>query len=525
MLDPVYACRGLVATPHYLASLAGYRVLRQGGNAFDAAVAACAALSVVYPHMTGPGGDAFWLLYPAAEGRPRALNASGPAARRARPEAFASQGRIPERGPQAVLTVPGAVAAWGEVQARYGRLPLPALLEEAIELARHGFPVSAGLARWLALRAPLLAQDPAARAAFLPEGRPPRAGELLRLPGLARTLEAIAGEGAEAFYRGPVAVAMVAYLREQGGLLEAEDLAAYRPRWEEPIRTTYRGLEACQCGPNSQGLAHLIMLNLLEGLDLAAMGEGSASWIRAVVEATRLAFALRDRYLGDPDFVAVPVAQLLDKGEAERLRDRAGPEPLPAGGPPPGGDTVCVVAADGEGNAACAIQSLYHEFGSGVVAGETGVLLHNRGCFFSLDPHHPNSLQPGKRPAHTLMPGMLLRDGRPYLVYGTMGGEGQPQTATILVTRVVDFGLDVQAAIAAPRWVWGRTWGEARRDLRLEARFPPEVQEELRRLGYPVVPIGAWDEAVGHAQAIRILEAGVLEGGTDPRAEGAALGW
>lgn len=530
---PVTLARhGMVASPHYLASAAGHRVLQAGGSAVDAAIAVNATLGVVYPHMTGPGGDAFWLIYDARDGVVHALNGSGRAAAAADRELFRSAGHtsIPVRGPLSALTVPGAVDSWCAAHDRFGAVSLAEVLAPAIHYARDGYVACAALSDCLREVGELLASYDDSRAALLPGGHPPRPGEIVRQPGLAATLEAVAEKGRAGFYEGAVAGEIAASLQRSGGLLTTEDLAQHRSTWTEPIHTTYRGYDCYQHPPNSQGFVHLMLLNILEGYDLAAMGEGSAEYVHAVVEATKLAFVDRDRYLSDPDTTDIPMADLLSKDYAAELRARIDPDRArpPAPAPERGGDTTCTVVVDGDGNACSVIQSLYHECGSGFVAGDTGLLLHNRGSFFSLADDHVNRLEPGKRTFHTLMPGMLFRDGLPSLVYGTMGGEGQPQTSTAVVTRVVDFGHDVQRAIDEPRWLFGRTWGEETTDLRVESRFPAGVAAALENRGHPVRVVGDWDSAMGHAQAIsvdRTYPDHVFAGGADARGEGIALGW
>ncbi|WP_037859640.1 gamma-glutamyltransferase [Streptomyces sp. SCSIO 75703] len=525
---PVALARnGMVSTPHYLASAAGLQVLQEGGTAVDAAIAINATLGVVYPHMTGPGGDAFWLIHDASTGRVHALNGSGRSGAQASRGYFRQRGHdaIPVRGPLASVTVPGAVDSWCAAHERFGSLPLSQLLRSAITYAREGFAVCDSYATCAAEVAEVLSAHPLTRSTLLPQDRAPIMADVLALPRLADTLQTVADKGRAGFYEGAVAEEIATSLREAGGLLTAEDLAAHHSEWTEPISTTYRGYRCYQHPPNSQGFAHLIALNILENFDLSGMTDDSPEYVHLLVEATRLAFADRDRHLTDPAFHDIPLDDLLSKEHAAELSRRISADPAPAvPSARMGGDTTCSVVVDSAGNAASVIQSLYHEFGSGFIAGETGVLLHNRGSFFSLDEAHPNRLEPGKRTFHTLMPGMLFRGDELDLVYGTMGGEGQPQTSNALVTRVVDFGRDVQSAIDAPRWLYGRTWGDERRDLRMENRFPAETLDRLRTRGHPVREVPSWDGVMGHAQAIRVTD-DVLMGGADPRGDGLALGW
>jgi gamma-glutamyltranspeptidase len=524
--------RGLVASPHRLASEAGLAVLRRGGNAVDAAVAAATTIAVVYPHMNSIGGDSFWLIHDGARGRLHALNAAGRSAATVDAAVYRSRygTTMPVRGGAAALTVPGVVSGWWEAH-RLSRATLGSpiawrdLFEHALVHARDGFPVSPGQRRVTAQAAALFtaAAPEETRRSFWPIYHPDRfADGRFTQPALAATLARVAEGGADEFYRGALARRIAAGAAAVGSPLAARDLAAHTADWVEPLRVPYRGGEAASFPPPTQGFAALAILALLEGFDVKRLDD--AEYVHLVVEATKLAFEDRDRWLADPDVVAVPVATCLDPARLARRRARitAGAARATAG-VPAAGDTVAVVTADGDGHAACVIQSTYHEFGAAVVAGDTGVLLQNRGAFFSLDPGHPNALAPGKRTAHTLIPSMYLVGGRPRLVYGTMGGEGQPQTQAALVTRLVDRGLGPQAAVEAPRWLYGRTWGEPSKALRLEDRFGAPVAEDLRRRGHDVRVVESWSDLMGHAHVIR-LDADGLAGGSDPRADGAALG-
>jgi gamma-glutamyltranspeptidase/glutathione hydrolase len=528
----VHARRGRVASPHALASEAGCAALRRGGNALDAAIAAAATIAVVYPHMNGIGGDSVWLLYDAGRRRLRALNATGRSAAAATLAGYRARfgEAIPARGGAAALTVPGAVSGWWEAYA-YSRdvmgsaVPWAALLEAAVAHARDGIAVSAGQRRVTAAALDLFGDgaDADVRATLWPVYHPERlARERFTQDALAATLERVAAEGGEAFYRGDLGRRIAAGAAAAGSPLTADDLAAHRADWVEPLRVPYRGGEAASAPPPTQGFAALAILALLEGFDVAALDD--ADHVHLTVEATKLALEDRERHLTDPTVADVPVAHCLDPARLAARRGRISRRAaLPVGGAA-GGDTIAIVAADGAGNAVSVIQSLYHEFGAGVVAGDTGVLLQNRGAFFSLDERHPNRLAPRKRTAHTLTPSMFLVDGRPRLVYGTMGGDGQPQTQAALVTRVVDRGLAPQAAVEAPRWLFGRTWGDRSRAVRLEGRFAPGVADELRRRGHDVQVVEDWSDLVGHAQLVR-LGADGLAGASDPRADGAAVGW
>lgn len=526
--------RGVVASPHPLATLAGLGALLRGGNAVDAAVAAGATLAVVYPHMTGLGGDSFWLCWDARGGRLRGLAACGAAAGLATPELYRNHGlsEIPARGPLAALTVPGAVDGLWEAhtwsrEALGSPLGWADLLADAIRHAAEGIAVSPCQARVTARAADLLARagEPhflAFARTYLRGGAAPEPGSLLVQPQLARTLQRLAREGGRAFYEGELAGDMARACEATGSPLRLGDFAAHRSRWVEPLTVPYRDGVAASVPPPSQGLAALAILGMLDTLDVGGLPTDSADYVHLLVEATKLAFGDRDRWLADSERVAVPVDRLLDPGylseRAKLIRmDTAAPAPVPSGISRPAGDTVACVTADAAGNCVALIQSLYHEWGSALVAGETGIVLQNRGAFFSLDPSHPSVLAPGKRPFHTLVPFMFLRDGRPVLVAGTMGGEGQPQTLAALTTRILDYGLQVQAAVEAPRWLYGRTWGTATRALSLEGRFGAR--------GHEVRLLEPWSDTMGHAQAIWLdRERGLLAGGGDPRADGPALG-
>lgn len=543
---PSLASRGMVSTPHYLATGAGLEALRRGGSAVDAAIAADATLCVVYPHMAGLGGDGFWLIAGPGTGGVQALNASGPAGQSATIDYYRGRGceeEIPARGALAALTVPGAVDGWRVAHERFGRLPWPDLFADAIEYARGGMPITRSLADWLAEDAPILRTSPAMSRIYLPDGQPQREGVRLVQSDLAVSLEALAASGARAgFYEGALAQRICAALGPAGSPLTPEDFAAYQAAWVEPISTTYRGFQLAQMPPSTQGFAALQILNLLEGFDVAAWGEGTADYYHHIVEAVKLAFEDRDEWLTDPAFVTIPLERLLSKEYASERRalidprralsaDEIGPglryeADFHHRHPSPSGDTVYFCAADSDGLVVSIIMSIYHDFGAAVIGGDTGIIMQNRGSFFSLDDRHPNRLEPGKRTFHTIIPAMMLEDGHPVLAYGTMGGEGQPQTQAAMVTRMVDFGYDVQQAIEAPRWLMGRTWGTASRDLSLEGRISDPVARELTLRGHPVRMVSRWEGTLGHAQAIRIdRTSGFLEGGADPRGDGAALGF
>jgi gamma-glutamyltranspeptidase len=526
---------GMVACPHSLASAAGVDVLRAGGSAVDAAIAASAVLAVVYPHMTSVGGDAFWLVHDADTGAVRYLGGGGRAAEGATLGWFAERGldAIPYDGiVPATLTVPGAVDTWCEAHAAYGRVPLGRDLAAAVEYARDGFPVTERLAVAVEKAAGLLAATPDAARIFLPAGVPPRAGERLRNPDLARTLEAIADDGRAGFYAGAVAAEAARHARAEGGFFTEADWARQRARWEAPLSGRYRDVTLYETPPPTQGFTVLQMLALLEGFDLGRLPYLGAEHVHLLVQAKQLAFHDRDRFLADPDFARVPVDRLLSGDYVERRRRAIDPEraltwdAIPSAGSL-AGDTVYVAAVDAAGNAASLIQSLYGLFGSGVVAGRTGVVLQNRGAYFSLDPGHPNRLEPGKRPLHTLIASLAFRGDRLWQVLGCMGADGQPQIHLQAYTALIDWGLDVQQTVEAPRWLSGRFALREPRDLlHLEGRFPPGTIEGLERRGHVVNRWEAWNERAGHAHGITIdPETGARIGGADPRSDGAAIGY
>ncbi|MBU6272288.1 MAG: gamma-glutamyltransferase family protein [Betaproteobacteria bacterium] len=526
---------GMVACPHSLASQAGVDVLRAGGSAVDAAVAASSTLAVIYPHMTGVGGDAFWLIHDAATGSVSYLDGGGRAAASGTIDRFAAQGlrEIPLRGIlPATLTTPGAVASWVAAQARHGRVPLARCLESAIGYARDGFPVTARLAGWIAETAADLAAQPDAAALFLPQGQAPRAGSLLRNPGLARTLSALAEGGHEGFYGGPAGEALARYSREHGGFFDAADLRAQQARWGEPIRGTYRDLTLYETPAPTQGFTVLEMLNLLEPFELHRRPYLGPDHAHLMVQAKQLAYHDRDRYLADPRFAEVPIERLISRAHADSRRGLMDParalpwDRIPAEGSL-AGDTVFIAAVDAQGNAAALINSLYGVFGSCVVAGDTGVVLQNRSAYFSLDPAHPNCLAPGKTPLHTLIASMGFRNDRLWGVVGCMGADGQPQIHAQTWVAMADHGRDIQEAVEAPRWLSGRfSLGEARDTLHIESRFPPETIAELERRGHLLDRWGPFNERAGHAHGIVIDPvSGMRLGGSDPRSDGAAIGY
>ena len=524
------ACRaenGMVASAHYLASTAALDILKRGGTATDAAICAASVLGVVQPHMIGLGGDAFWLIYEAKTRTVHAINGSGPCGSAISLADYAGMASIPQRGPRAAITVPGAVDSWRLAHERFGRLPMADLLATAVDLARRGMPISDDLAGWIAEDRDALAADPGAASLFLDDGCAPKAGARLRQAALAETLELIADAGPRAFYE-RTGRSIADYLASRGGKLAHADFLDYRARFVAPITTEYRGYTAYQLPPPSQGIAGLLILNFLQGIDLARLQNNTGAYFHALIQATKWAFEKRDRHLADPNFVDVPLADLLDPArcDAERKGWLDGPVQMTATAPT-GSDTTFIATADAEGNAVGTVQSLYFDFGACVADPISGIMMQNRGSAFSLDHNHQNALAPGKQSASTLMSGMLMKDGLAYAVYGSQGGEVQPQAQTAFITRLVDHGLDVQAALEAPRLLYGRSWGDDANKLWLEQTAPDVVFATLRGRGHPVEPVGWPHTRMGTAQAIRLKGpwSGFLEGGADPRGEGIAVGY
>jgi gamma-glutamyltranspeptidase/glutathione hydrolase len=533
----VMARHGMIATSQPLASAAGLRVLEEGGNAVDAAVTAAAVLAVVEPNMNGIGGDLFAIVHDGKTNTLHGLNSSGRSAYAATPEAFASRGlkAVPGSGVLSV-TVPGVVDGWAQLLQKYGTISLARALAPAVQYAREGYPVSEIIATDWEASAGKLARDPAAAATFLPNGHAPRPGEIFANPHLADSLEEIAREGRDAFYTGALSRRIVADIRQRGGLLEARDFADAHADWIDPITTSYRGYDVYELPPNTQGITALEMLNILEGFDMKALGHNTAEALHLLVEAKRIAFADRDAYVADPASVPPEVLKTLLSKEyaAGRRKDidplHAAAKYLPAaiGGrtPSPGpdpvegrdhGDTVYLTAADGHGNMISLIQSLFDSFGSGIVAGDTGITLQNRGSLFRLEPGHPDRIAPHKRPLHTLVPAFVMHDGKPWLTFGVMGGDMQPQGHTQVLMNLIDYGMDIQSAGEAAR-VRDLAAGVA-----VESGISAEAIFGLNRRGHRVIDgVGLW----GGFQGIMIDPAtGVLMGGSDPRKDGLAIGF
>jgi gamma-glutamyltranspeptidase/glutathione hydrolase len=527
MLNTPAALGGMVVAPHHLAAQAGRDVLRDGGNAVEAIVAAAAAIAVVYPHMNAIGGDGFWLIHEPGRA-PIAVEACGPAAARADRAFYADLEAIPPRGPRAALTVAGTVSGWAtalDAAAAWGpALPLPRLLADAIRHARDGVAVSASQAALTRDKLPGLKDAPGFAGTFLVDGAPPAVGHLLRQPQLAATLEALAARGLDDFYRGGVAERLAAGLAAVGSPVGGEDLARFRARVVEPLEVRLSDARVFNLPPPTQGLSTLMILGIFERL---AVREGeSFAHLHGLVEATKRAFRVRDRLVTDPDRLpSDPRAQLAADVLDALARDVDPARALPWPEPSKPGDTIWMGAIDRAGRAVSFIQSVYWEFGSGVVVPGTGVTWQNRGTSFSLDPRALNALEPGRRPFHTLNPSLALFDDGRTMPFGTMGGEGQPQTQAAVFTRYARFGATLQHAVTAPRWLLGRTWGEASTNLKLESRFEPALVEALRTAGHDVEVLAApFSDAMGHAGALVRHTDGRIEGAADPRSDGAACG-
>ncbi|EGO64721.1 gamma-glutamyltransferase [Acetonema longum] len=520
----VYAKNGMVATSQSLAAQAGLAILRQGGNAVDAAVATAACLTVVEPVSNGIGGDAFALVW--MKDTLYGLNASGPAPAAISLEAVRQAGyqEMPKNG-WLPVTVPGTPSAWAELNRRFGRLPLSAVLQPAITYAEQGFPVSPVISKqWDSgfKRFQAAAGDEFRHwfDTFAPQGMPLRAGELWRSPDHAATLQAIAETGAKAFYEGKLAERIEAFAKQYGGYLRQKDLAEYHSEWVDPINVNYRGYDVWEIPPNGHGLVTLLALNILKGFDFDPDSKEGAETYHKQMEAIKLAFADGMKYITDPKAMKVQLKDLLSDAYADERRKRISQTSLePTAGQPPKGGTVYLATADGEGNMVSYIQSNYMGFGSGLVVPGTGVALHNRGCNFSLDPNHDNCLAPGKRPYHTIIPGFLTKDGRAVGPFGVMGGFVQPQGHLQMVMNTVDFGLNPQASLDAPRWQW--TEGKT---IEVEHQFPDCIAEALERKGH-VIKRTVGNVTMGRGQIIWRDSQGVLAGGTEPRTDGAAAAW
>ena len=523
----------MAVAPHALAAQSALAVLREGGNALEAMIAAAATIAVAYPHMNSIGGDSFWLVHVPGKA-PGAIDACGAAAQAASREWYAERGittSIPFRGGVAANTVAGTISGWGaayELSRRTlrGRMPLARLIEDAIHYAEHGIAVTASQAASTANTQAEPGPQPGFAETFLVSGTAPAAGSVFVQKRLGATLRRIAKSGTEDFYRGELARSIAKDLARVGSPLTVADLALHRARLRDPLALEHTAGTLFNMTPPTQGLVSLLILGILDELELHKVGSATADYVHLCVEATKQAFRVRDRYITDPDRMAVDPHDLLKRDHIRELAakiDRRKAAPWGAGKGP--ADTVWMGVIDGRGRAVSFIQSIYHEFGSGVVLNESGINWQNRGCSFSLDPKALNALEPGRKPFHTLNPALAqLKDGRT-MVYGTMGGDGQPQTQCAVFTRTAVYGMDPQAAVSSPRWLLGRTWGQSSDTLKLESRFDAGVAQTLANWGHEVEILKPYDETVGHAGAIIRHSNGVFEGGADPRSDGAVAAY
>lgn len=523
--------RGIAVAPHRDAAETAAHLLREGGNAIEAMVGAAATIAVVYPHMNAIGGDAFWLIHEPGKA-PIAIDASGAAASAATIDFYRGAGHtsVPMRGPLAANTVAGTISGWDAAlmmsKAWGGKLPLTAILERAIHHARDGIRVTNSQAASTAQKMAELKPQPGFAAQFLPHDEAPKAGSNFKLPRLGETLAHLAKKGLADFYKGELADSIARDFSKIGGLISFDDLRRHEALYREPLSRSHSQGTLYNMTPPTQGVVSLLILAILDKLGLCTDDPLSADYVHLCVEATKQAFSIRDKYVTDPAHMTIHPQSLLDDDIVAALaakvsRERAAPwgkKLQPA-------DTVWMGVIDGEGRAVSFIQSIYHEFGSGVVLPESGINWQNRGASFSLDPKALLALKPHKKPFHTLNPAlMLFNDGR-VMPYGTMGGDGQPQTQAAVFTRIAAFGMSPQEAIDAPRWVLGRTWGTPSDSLKLERRFDEAAFNNLRARGHDVEWLQDWDESVGHAGALIRARDGALSGGYDKRSDGGVAGW
>ena len=526
MLQTTRSYGGMVTAPHHLAAQAGLGVLAEGGNAIEAMIASAATIAVVYPHMNGLGGDSFWLVGRAGTA-PVGIQACGRAARAADRAWYRECGHnsIPSRGPLAALTVAGTVDGWQKAyelsgNLHGGRLPLSRLLEPAIAYATDGVAVTQTLHENTSKKRHELQDVPGFAEVYLPEGAPPAVGARLKQTRVAETLKRLSQAGLTDFYRGDLARAIAADLERVGSPLRLSDLERHEAQFVTPLSVEVAGHKVYNMPPPTQGVASLLILALY-ARRMANVADG-VDYLHRLVECTKAAFRVRNRYVTDPDRMAQPAAEFLSEAAIAALDktiavERAAPWPDPA----KRGDTVWIAATDRSGLSVSFIQSIYWEFGSGVILPQSGVTWQNRGTSFSLAEGDVNALEPGRLPFHTIQPAMAeLSDGR-LMSYGTMGGEGQPQTQAAVFSRYALHGQELQSSVTAPRWLLGRTWGEANSNLKIESRFDRAVIDSLRKLGHDVQTVGSFEEFMGHAGAIVWHPDGLLEGASDPRSDGA----
>lgn len=532
MLNTTHATRGMAVAPHSLAAQAALSVLRRdGGNAIEAMVAAASTIAIVYPHMNGIGGDGFWVI--SEPGKPVvAIEACGTVAAGISRDFYAKQNMdsIPMRGPMAANTMAGTVSGWQEalkISAAWGgKLPLARLLEDAIHYAEVGIPVTPSQHASTAAKLDELVSQPGFADTFLVDGKAPEAGTRFMQKKMGKTLRSLLVQGLDSFYRGDVAQMIAKDLKEVGIQITLQDLNNYYARTTVPVKLEHSLADIYNTAPPTQGMVSLIILGILDRLNIGQYKEDSVEYVHLVVEATKQAFLIRDQYVCDPAYMKInPQDCLTDEFLAPYVANIRLDKAAAWGKSLGPADTIWMGVIDSEGRAVSFIQSIYHEFGSGVVLPRTGINWQNRGCSFSLDEKHLNALEPGKKPFHTLNPALArFHDGRT-MVYGTMGGDGQPQTQATVFTRYAVYKNEMQKAITAPRWLLGRTWGASSESLKMESRFKPEIIEGLKALGHDVDVVGEFDEMVGHAGAIVRDPSGIFEGGADPRSNGTVAGF
>ena len=527
----VIAAHGMVASSHPLATQIGLEILKQGGSAVDAAIAVNAALGLMEPTGNGIGGDLFAIVWDAKSKKLYGLNASGPAPKKLSLEYFQENNlsEYPEFGPLPV-TVPGAVAGWSELHKKFGKLPIDHLFKPTIAYAREGFPVTETIAYYFTLNKQRFQDYPNFKEVWMANGDVPKTGDIFKNPALGNTLETLADKGLSEFYTGDIARITADFIQAQGGFLSYDDLAGYRPEWVQPISTDYRGYEVWELPPNTQGLATLQILNILEGFNLAELGLYSTEYIHLFIEAKKLAFADRAKFYADPRFAKLPIETLLSKDYATKRRQEINPKKaalVDASGLPQHGDTVYLTTADQDGNMVSLIQSNYSGMGSGMTPPDLGFMLQNRGTLFSLDPKHLNVVAGGKRSFHTIIPAFVTKDGNPYISFGVMGGATQPQAQAQVLINIIDFGMNLQEAGDAPRIVHSGSSQPSGSQMKnggtvsLESTFDEKIRKELVEMGHTL----KYEKgSFGGYQAI-MKKNGVYYGASESRKDGQAAGY
>jgi len=523
--SPVFSNNGMVSTSQPLAAQSGLQVLQDGGNAIDAAIATAAVLNVVEPQSTGIGGDMFMMYWNENEKMLYGLNGSGSAGREASWDLFNGKGlkKMPETGVLSI-TVPGALDGWCTALEKFGsgEMTLSKLLEPAIDYAEKGFPVSPIIQSAWAHQIEKLKTCDFSKKIYLPKGSVPGVGTIFKNPNLAQTFKKISTHGKDIFYRGEITKKIISYIREQGGILSESDFDSMRSEWVKPLKTNYRGYELYEIPPNSQGITALICLNILENFNLSNFIYGSVEHLHYLIESIKLSFADRDRFIADPNFENIPIESLLEKEYSKKRKKLIEPKQASnfnPGNPLNSSDTIYLTTCDRDGNMCSFINSVFQHFGSGVTGSDSGVILQNRGFGFSLDRNHPNCVAPGKRPFHTIIPGFVLKDEKPFLSYGVMGGDMQAQGHVQVLSNIVDFGMDIQEAIDSPRL---RFLGD--KNVAIESGVPDSILDGLREFGHNVSRAGGY-EGFGGGQGIMVLPNRVYAAGSDHRRDGCAAGF